>query len=163
MVTSTNPYAPAGDSGSSTRKGRLVFIWNALILAICLAFAFLPVRFLVSYYGSVVGGENPSSDAWSVFALQAANILSVTLGVLLVLTSFSTMPLNRRPMLTRAIAISACVLISLDFHLLRWRVVPEHPARAMIFAAMMPTLIVFWLRRPTCGKLRFSTFSQSRS
>lgn len=144
MVTNTNPYAPTGRLDSSSRYGRFTFFWNVLILVTSIAFfAALPVRFLVSYYGGVVGGANPGPDAWSVFALEAANVLSVTLGVLLILTSFSTMPFHRRPVLTRAIAITACVLISLNFHLLRWRVAPEHPARAMIFAAMMPTTIIF--------------------
>ena len=136
----------------------MALFWNALIVVAILAFGTLPVRFLVSYYGSVVGGDNPSSDAWSVFALQAANTLSITLGILLVLTSFSTMPFHRRPLLTRVIAISACVLISLDFHLLRWRIALEQPTRAMIFAAMMPTMIVFGCGVPRAASNVFRYF-----
>ena len=135
----------------------MTLYWNALIIVAMLAIGTLPVRFLVSYYGVVVGGDNPGSDAWSTLTLQAANTLSFTLGILLVLTSFSTLPLHRRPLLTRAVAICACVLISFDFHMLRWRIVPEYPARAMIFAAMMPTMIVFGCGIPRAANyvLRF--------
>ncbi|TWU20047.1 hypothetical protein Poly21_22280 [Allorhodopirellula heiligendammensis] len=152
-VLKPDPYAPHVELDPSARNGRAEFLWNALILVGMLAIGALPVRFLISYYGLVFGGDNPGPDAWSVFAQEVANNLSITLGLVLVLTSFSTMPLHQSPLLTRAIAISACVLISLDFHLLRWRIAPEHPARAMIFAAMMPTMIVFG-----CGVPRAASY-----
>ena len=139
----SNPYTSPSDVVTPARIGKVTFIWNALIAVAMFGVGGLVVRFLVSYHGTVVGGDNPDPEAWSIFALQAANTLSVALGMFLVLTSLSTLPVHRRPLLTRAIAISACVLISLDFHMLRWRIAPEFPARALVFAAMMPTLIVF--------------------
>jgi hypothetical protein len=138
-----DPYAPPAELETSARSGRVALLWNALILVAMLGVGALAIRSVGYYYDVVVGNDKPRSDAWSTFTLGAANTLLPTLGILLVLTSLSTMPLHRRPMLTRAIAISTCILISLDFHMLRWRIAPEYPARAMIFAVTMPTMIVF--------------------
>ena len=159
----SNPYTSPADLVTPARNGKVAFAWNALIAVAILGVGALAVRFLVSYFGTVVGGDSPDPEAWTIFALQTANTLSVALGMFLVLTSLSTMPVHRRPLLTRAIAISACVLISLDFHMLRWRIAPEFPARAMVFAAMMPTLIVFGCSVPHAASYLLQRFRSLRT
>ena len=158
-----NPYTPTHDVAAPKRKKQGVFVWNSIIALAMLWFAALPARFLFSYYGSVVGRENADADTWSVFACQVANTLSVAVGVLLVLASFSTFPFHHRPLLTRGIAIATCVLMSLDFHLLRYRVIPEHPVQAMVFAALMPTLILFGCGVPHAAVTAFKMFRNRSS
>ena len=53
IVLKTNPYAPTTDLDTPAGNGRVTLFWNALIVVAILAFGTLPVRFLVSYYGSV--------------------------------------------------------------------------------------------------------------
>ena len=105
------------------------------------------------HYGRLINAENTSSDAWSVFACATANDLIVLFGIALVMISFSTFPLHRRPMVTRVIALLTCVLIALDFHMLQFRVAIEHGTRAAGFAVMMATMLVFgWGVPHTCIK-----------
>lgn len=141
--------------------GRVAFYWNALLLVAALVPGVLMVRFLLSYYGIVVGRDNSRDDAWLTFGLQTANMLSVTVGVWLVLTSLSTVPLHRHPLLTRAIAVSTCVLISFDFFSLQWTIAPDHPVRAIIFAAIMPTMIIFGCGVPYAFSVALRNFRNS--
>ena len=138
-----NPYESSANTDTDTRRFSWALAWNAVV-AVAIAGVLVLAAFIVNFhYSRLVGTENPRADGWLVFATASANDGMVLVGITLILMSISTFPFHRHAWATRSVAILACLLISLDFGLLQYRIAFEHADRAIMFAGFMFTMIVF--------------------
>jgi hypothetical protein len=146
-----NPYAPANEADACSKRPEWMVYWNCLVMLAIAGVLALSVFIVNSHYSRLVGADAARPDAWLVFATQSANDGMIFVGAILFLVSLTTFLLHRHAWATRAVAILTCLLISLDLGLLRYRLAFEHADRAMVFAGLMSTMIVFG-----CGVPRFA-------